>query len=150
MCVSHYINILRYNSFTLTSPPWGCLQHLTDESVEGYRAPATSPRHTTPAGCVRVWIQVPLVLKFFFFSIFSCAKKGRKSAREVSWDMKLDHKRNVIIIPQTWEIFVAWRLKAGKAYSKMGIRTPFPQPTAGLGSSVLRGTGKATNAWRFE
>lgn len=47
---------------------------------------------------------------------------------------------------------MGWRLKAGKAYSKMGIRTPLPQPflPAGLGSSVLRGTGKATNAWRFE
>ena len=45
---------------------------------------------------------------------------------------------------------MGWRLTAGKAYIKMGIRTPFPQPTARLESSVLRGTGKATNAWRFE
>lgn len=37
------------------------------------------------------------------------------------------------------ERFVGWRLKAGKAYSKMGIRTPVPQPTARLESSVLRG-----------
>ena len=41
-------------------------------------------------------------------------------------------------------------IKGWEGLQQNGVRTPFPQPTAGLGSSVLRGTGKATNAWRFE
>ena len=59
-----------------------------------------------------------MVLKFFFFLYLVLPRKRESLPEKV-------HER--------------WRLKAGKAYSKMGIRTPVPQPTARLESSVLRG-----------